>query len=283
MSGPRRCGVWGSPVAHSLSPTLHRAAYAALELDWSYGARETTAEELPALVAGLDASWRGLSLTMPLKEAGLALCTRASDVARAVGAVNTLIVDGAEGPVGDNTDVSGFASAWREAGIDAVGQAIVVGAGATARSAVAALAAEGCRDLVVVAREPARAGAIVALAERLGVPVTVARIADTDRPGRAAGLLVSTIPATAQTGVTRAALGDLVAQADAVCDVGYGPRDTPLVTAARQAGLRCATGFGLLLHQAARQIELMTGAAVAPLEQMRAAGLAELARREHDG
>ena len=109
----RRCGVLGDPIAHSLSPVLHRAAYAALGLDWSYDAHRVAAGGLEPFVAGLDASWRGLSLTMPLKREALALADRVTDRARLAGAVNTLLLEGDE-RVGDNTDLPGAVAAIRE-------------------------------------------------------------------------------------------------------------------------------------------------------------------------
>ncbi|MDP3893235.1 shikimate dehydrogenase, partial [Nocardioides sp.] len=89
--GRRRCGVLGDPIGHSLSPVLHRAGYAATGLDWSYDAHRVSVGGLPAFLAGLDASWRGLSLTMPLKREAVPLVTRASERARLAGAVNTLL------------------------------------------------------------------------------------------------------------------------------------------------------------------------------------------------
>src|SRR4051794_12969885 len=100
----RRAAVLGSPIAHSLSPALHRAAYIELGLDWTYDAIECDEAALPAFVQSLDASWVGLSLTMPLKRAVLPLLAEMSETVRLTGAANTVLFrDGRT--VGDNTDV----------------------------------------------------------------------------------------------------------------------------------------------------------------------------------
>ncbi|MDP9445210.1 MAG: shikimate dehydrogenase, partial [Actinomycetota bacterium] len=135
----------GSPVAHSLSPVLHTAAYRALGLDWTYTAHQIDEAGLAAFLDGLDASWRGLSLTMPLKRAVIPLLDGMSDVAAAAQAVNTVLLERDGRRVGDNTDVGGMVSAVRERTSAQIGSAAVLGAGATARSAVVALAQLGCR------------------------------------------------------------------------------------------------------------------------------------------
>ncbi|MFD7652247.1 hypothetical protein ACFV5M_32070, partial [Streptomyces albidoflavus] len=115
----RRAAVLGKPVGHSLSPALHRAAYAELGLDgWTYDRYETDEDQLPGFVAGLGPEWAGLSLTMPLKRAALALCATVTPVARSVEAVNTM-VRGADGSWhGDNTDVPGLVAALGERGVE---------------------------------------------------------------------------------------------------------------------------------------------------------------------
>ena len=134
-----RAAVCGSPIRHSLSPVLHDAAYRALGLtNWTYGRIHIEAEELAEWVHSLDDSWRGLSLTMPLKEAAFAVAHTVSEVAEAVGAINTLVRDD-DGWSGHNTDVYGIVRALAEAGVTDITHAVVVGSGATARSALAAL------------------------------------------------------------------------------------------------------------------------------------------------
>ncbi|MEJ7630713.1 MAG: shikimate dehydrogenase [Nocardioidaceae bacterium] len=274
----RRCGVLGSPIAHSLSPTLHRAAYEALGLDWVYDAHDVDEVGLPAFLAGLGSEWRGLSLTMPLKSAVIGLCSSVSEQARMVGAANTVLAEPAGELVGLNTDVPGFVSAWQEAGITDVDTAVVLGSGATARSAVAALAEMGARRVTVLARSLVNANVVASLADRLGLAGAVRDWSDIGGLGNV-DLLVSTLPASA-VGSLEPVLDTLVDRVAAVTDVAYGPLATPLVWEARRLGLSVVEGLDLLLHQAVRQVELMTGLAPAPVERMRASGLAELARRE---
>ena len=177
----RRAAVCGSPIAHSLSPVLHRAAYAALGLhDWTYDLLEVDEERLPAVVGALDASWAGLSLTMPLKQAVIGLLDEVSPFARAVDAVNTVVVeavpDAGDGGVrlrGENTDVDGIVAALAGHGVPAVERGVVVGGGATARSALVALLRAGCRRPVAVVRGAHRAAELQAVAARLGGAVEV--------------------------------------------------------------------------------------------------------------
>ena len=258
----RRAAVLGSPVAHSLSPVLHAAAYAALGLDgWTYERIECDEDGLTPLLAGLGAEWAGLSLTMPLKRVALELADAASELAVAVGAANTLVF-GPPGRYADNTDVPGMVDALREAGVTRVDSAVVLGAGGTAQAALAALAELGERTPTVVVRDPARAGALRETADRLGVDVTVRRW-DRAELLRDADVVVSTVP--------RGAADDLPVPPGAVVfDVVYDPWPTPLAATALAAGCRIVSGLDLLLHQAGHQVRLMTGRE-APLGAMRAA------------
>ncbi|MGB0102131.1 MAG: shikimate dehydrogenase, partial [Nocardioides sp.] len=104
----------GDPIAHSLSPTLHRAGYAALGLDWRYDAVRLSAHELTGFVAGLGPEWRGLSLTMPHKREALALGSPMTDRARLAGAANTLVIRDGDVVLADNTDLPGAVAAIRE-------------------------------------------------------------------------------------------------------------------------------------------------------------------------
>lgn len=270
----RKAAVLGSPIAHSLSPALHRAAYARLGLDgWSYQAIECDEAGLPGRLAGCGPQWAGLSLTMPLKRAVLPLLDRTDPVAAATGGANTVVFNGGA-RLGYNTDVAGLVTALAEAGLDrAPAGALILGGGATACSALAALAELGLREVTAAVREPARAAGLLAAASRLAMSVELCPFGKESE----AELLISTVPAGA---------GDLYAERlrgialppRIVMDVVYDPWPTPLATAASQAGSVAVSGFELLLHQAARQVELMTGLAP-PVPAMRAAGLAELARR----
>jgi shikimate dehydrogenase len=267
MTGPdvrHRAAVLGSPVRHSLSPVLHTAAYHALGLaDWAYTAVECDEAGLPGFVDGLDPSWAGLSLTMPLKRVALEVADSVGPLAAAVGAANTLLLDGARRA--ENTDVAGIAAALRSAGVSTVDRAVVLGAGGTALAALAALAELGCAEPVVLVRDPARTGDLRAAAERLGVRPDV-RGGLPDVPLPEADVIVSTLPAGAADPLRGPAWGP----GTVVLDVVYAPWPTRFAEAAGAAGCRTVSGLVMLLHQAVAQVELMTGRA-APVAAMRAA------------
>jgi shikimate dehydrogenase len=273
-----KAAVLGQPVAHSLSPVLHRAAYAALGLDdWTYDLFECDEAGLPAFVGSCGPDWAGLSLTMPLKRAVLPLLDYTDHLAAATGGVNTVVFR-PEGRYGYNTDVQGIVDALTEAGA-APGSVTIIGAGATACSALAAAGELGLPGADVVLRDPSRAGGLLATAERLGLKVRLRPWSDLSQPGAVLPeLLISTVPAGAADDLAERML--LLQQAPpAVLDVIYAPWPTPLAAAAEAAGSVVASGFAMLLHQAAAQVELMTGKP-APLEAMRQAGQAELDRRQ---
>lgn len=268
MTAEARCAVLGSPIAHSLSPALHRAAYAHLGLDWDYGRYEVVAADLADFVTGCGPEWRGLSLTMPLKEAALAL-GEVDELAGLAAAGNTLLFE----PDGTrrihNTDVGGLVNALTAAGVGRADRAVILGAGATARSTLVSVAQFGAREVTVVARTPARAASLVPLAELLGVELTVQQW---DAPARASDLLVSTAPA----GAADARADEWAAASSAVFDVIYHPWPTPLAQAAVARERVVLNGLDLLVHQAVLQIELMTGSPV-PATLLYEAGHAALA------
>jgi shikimate dehydrogenase len=270
-----KAAVLGSPVAHSLSPALHRAAYAGLGLDdWTYEAVECDEAALAAYVTSRGPEWAGLSLTMPLKRTVLPLLDHTDQLAVVAGGANTVVFR-PDGRYGYNTDVQGIVDALTEVGATAPGSVTIIGAGATACSALAALAEFGAATADVVVRDPSRAADLLAAADRLNVRVRLLSLAALTDAGP--GLLISTVPAGAADGYAERIRATGRAPA-AVLDVVYAPWPTPLAEAAAAAGAVVASGFAMLLHQAAAQVELMTGKP-APLEAMRAAGEAELARR----
>src|SRR5215469_4907839 len=275
-----KAAVLGSPIAHSLSPVLHRAAYRALGLDdWSYQAIECDEARLPALLDGCGPGWAGLSLTMPLKRAVLPMLDLTDPLAREVGAANTVVFAAGERH-GHNTDVPGMVTALTEAGIAApLATVLIVGGGATACSALAAVQGLEAAKVTAAVRDPARATDLLAAARRLGVEVTLTRF---DQPAVAApDLLISTVPAgAADIYAERLSGGDLVPSH--LLDVVYHPWPTALATAAGRAGVTVVGGFPMLLHQAAGQVTLMTGKQ-APVEAMRAAGLAALGGQRNRG
>jgi shikimate dehydrogenase len=268
-----KAAVLGLPVAHSLSPVLHRAAYAALGLDgWSYQAIECDEAGLPGLLDSCGPGWAGLSLTMPLKRAVLPLLSRADPVAELTGAANTVVFSGAARH-GYNTDVAGLVTTLTRARASP-GRTLILGAGATACSALAGLAQLGAREVTVAVRDPGRAAELFAVAGRLGVRIGSTAFGSLPED---LSLLLSTVPAGAADPYAPL-LGRLTRPPAAVLDVVYHPWPTALASAARAAGAITIGGFEFLLHQAARQVELMTGRQ-APVDRMREAGLAELARR----
>jgi len=270
----RRCAVLGSPISHSLSPVLHRAAYAECGLDWSYDAVEVREEGLAPFLDRLDASWRGLSLTMPLKRVVLPLLDDVTGRAVEAGAANTVLLERGR-RTGHNTDVPGAVAALTERWPGPFGSATVLGGGATAGSVLLALADLGCRHASVVVREPSRAADTLAAVKRhpRAFPVEVLTF-DVATPAPV-DVMVSTIPAAAQSGAVLALAG----AAGAVFDVVYDPWPTPLAAATLASGQVLVSGLDLLVHQAALQLELMTGLTPAPVAVMRAAGEAALTAR----
>jgi shikimate dehydrogenase len=267
-----RCAVLGDPIAHSLSPTLHRAGYAAAGLtDVSYDGVRVGEAEFAGFVGGLTDEWRGLSLTMPLKRLALDLAPAVSDRARLAGGANTLLLEEGVPVLADNTDLPGAAAAVRERYDGPVTAATVLGGGATAASTALALCDLGARRVRLLARNADRAAATAAaVAAHPSAPaVEVGALADGAIDGE---VVVSTIPTGAQD-------PDLVARASdvpVVFEVVYDPWPTPLAASAGDRVL--VSGMDLLVHQAVLQFEMYTGV-TAPLEAMRAAGEAELAAR----
>jgi len=275
-----RAAVLGHPVAHSLSPVLHRAAYAALGLDdWSYDLVECDSAGLAGFVGACGPEWAGLSLTMPLKRTVLPLLQHVDPVAAATGGANTVVFR-ADGRHGYNTDVRGIVDALAEAGAPIPGSVTILGGGATACSALAAVLELGASFADVVVRDPARTTDLTQAAARLGMKVQF-RDFTSLREGISADLLISTVPAGVADGYATQICGSGRVP-EVVLDVVYSPWPTRLARVAAQAGSIVASGFGMLLHQAAAQVELMTGKP-APVELMRAAGEAELARRLASG
>jgi len=278
-----KAAVLGKPIAHSLSPVLHRAAYDALGLtDWVYELVECDEQGLAAYVESRGHEWAGLSLTMPLKRTVLPLLDHVDHLAAATGGANTVVFR-PEGRYGYNTDVQGIVDALTEAGVSVLastgpGSVMILGAGATACSALAAVGELGATGADIVARDPARADGLLATADRLGLKARLRPWADLAHDDAVVPeLLISTVPAGAADDYSERLV--MTRQVPpAVLDVVYHPWPTALAAAAAAAGSVVASGYAMLLHQAAAQVELMTGKP-APLGAMRQAGEDELARR----
>ncbi|MDT0164783.1 shikimate dehydrogenase [Actinotalea sp. AC32] len=283
---PRRAAVLGHPIAHSLSPVLHRAAYEALGLaGWQYDAVDVTEEGLRGVVDGLDERWAGLSLTMPLKTTVIPMLDHVEPLAEVVGAVNTVLVQPTRGRrpvlVGANTDVHGVVEALREGlGERRVATAVVLGAGATAASTLAALAQLGCTTADVVVRSVGRAGSTMRAAHRMGVEPRFVTFEPAERlvsTLRSADVVVSTLPPHAADPWAEALRGAVPeGSLDGVLlDCAYDPRPTALGSAWAALGGVVVTGERMLLHQATEQVRLMTGRS-APREPMERALAAAL-------
>lgn len=270
-----RAAVLGSPIAHSLSPVLHRAAYAELGLDdWSYDRFELDEQTLPGFIGGLDDTWAGLSLTMPLKRAIIPLLDGISETAASVEAVNTVVFTEDGRRVGDNTDIPGMIAALRERGVEKAESAAVLGAGATASSALAALS-EICTGAVTAyVRSRERGDEMRGWGERLGVDVRIADWVEAEQALRAP-LIIATTPA----GATDALTGSVPEAPGTLFDVLYEPWPTGLAASWAARGGAVVGGLDLLVHQAVLQVEQMTGRTPAPLAAMRQAGEQTLAAR----
>ncbi|WP_456285487.1 shikimate dehydrogenase [Microbacterium sp. JZ70] len=266
-----RLEVWGDPIAHSRSPQLHGAAYRVLGLDWVFERRRVSRDAFDAALA--ERAWRGLAVTMPLKEQAHRAAAWRGRRAELTGAVNTLFFgtpspdlpgiaqwDG-EGPVGFNTDVGGIVRALDELGIRRLETARIAGAGATASSALVAVGEMGARRVDVVARSAERAAPLVAIGERAGIDV---RVSSFDHPHAPVDLTIATLPGGAE--LPGAQADRLAAAGGPLFDVAYAP--WPSALARRWADGDAHSGLGMLLHQAVLQVRIFTtGDPEAPLDR----------------
>ncbi|WP_165214833.1 shikimate dehydrogenase [Schaalia sp. ZJ1691] len=256
--------VIGSPIDHSLSPVLHRAAWDSLGLgdDWVYQRIDVRSEDAADFVWGIDSQCRGLSVTMPCKQVLLGAMDAVDPLAQAVGALNT-VIPSAGILTGFNTDVHGIVRALEQArssrGLTSTDVAVILGGRATASSALAALGTLGFRHVIVVARRFSGPGSVLGASMRLGIPVEQVMWADRERVLTAlsqADILVSTVP----RGVADDLAADLKVRVDqTLLDVVYSPRNTALRSAYERAGACVAEGTEMLLQQAMLQVRLMTG------------------------
>lgn len=267
-----KAAVLGSPIAHSLSPVLHRAAYRQLELDHTYEAIEVTELVLPDFVRKCDSSWLGLSLTMPLKEIAFEVADRSSAIAHMTGSINTLVFG--EKITADNTDVYGLATALRFGNCSNPTEATILGSGATARSAIAALAGLGTQAIVVIARNQTTAARCIDLGNELGITLDI-----TSEPNGTlfgADVVINTTP----KGVADEFVPFVTKARGTLLDVVYDPWPSKLVAAWQTQNLNVVPGYDMLLHQAVRQVELMTGQ-IPDVEYMKSALHAALRERGH--
>ena len=270
----RLAAVIGSPVRHSLSPAMHNAAFGALGLDWVYVAFEVPPGAVGAALTGMRTlGLGGLSVTIPHKASALAEVDEASEAARAVGAVNTVVPVGGGRLRGENTDGAGFLASLGDEGFEPGGRTCaVLGAGGAARAVVHALASAGAAEVVVVNRTPARGEEAAALAGAAGRLGTAGDVPSVD-------LVVNATPLGLAGGDPAMLPVDpaLLRPGQLLVDLVPNPAVTPLMRAAAEGGLRVAGGLGMLVHQGALAFELWTGRP-APLDVMRAAAAAALRR-----
>lgn len=279
----RRAYVLGHPIAHSLSPALHRAAYAYLgEANLEYDRRDTLPDDLPEIMRGVrnpagteEAPYiAGLSVTMPLKTAVIQYCDELSETARVTGAVNTVYPCG-EKVLGDNTDVIGIVNALRHAGLEPDperDEPAVIGGGATAISALTALHALGYRRASVYARSLHKLGDLQAVAERLGVQLSTVALAEfpAEQKARRHNPVISTLPARAADEWASQLSGlkgaSETADRPVLLDVAYNPWPSVLASAWEANGGTVVSGLEMLLYQAVEQVLLFTDRTLQPAE-----------------
>ncbi len=250
-----RLAVFGSPIAHSKSPILHRTAYDLLGLDWEYSSRDVAAADLRGIVDGFDETWRGLSLTMPLKQEAFELADTRDAMATLTGAVNTIRFTGSgdnRAVFGYNTDVSGITRALAAVGVTEAPHVHVLGGGATAASAIVAAAELGALSVSVLARAPEKSASLVDLGHRAGVTVEL-RTFDATAELPEPQLVVSTLPGGSRVPLS---YSPSVRAQSALLDVAYDPYPSELTASWTDAGGTVANGLSMLVHQALIQVRI---------------------------
>jgi shikimate dehydrogenase len=265
-----RLAVLGSPIKHSRSPLLHRAAYRQLGLEWSYEAVEVTAGSLAMFLSSLGPKWRGLSLTMPLKHEVLPFLDDTDRVAQLTGSVNTVRlcrVNGRGTLSGYNTDVAGLVRALAEVGITHAARVTLLGAGATAASALVAAAELGAEFVTVLMRDAPKAQALIELGRSLGVVVELQEFGgptdESSRATAASDLVISTLPGGT---ILTKPLPQELRERSVLFDVAYSPWPSAVASSWQDAGGTVVNGIGMLLHQALIQVRVfVTGDPFEPL------------------
>lgn len=258
-------GILGQPVDHSLSPRMHNAAFAALDLNWSYLAFPVPVGRVADVVTGMAlVGCRGLNVTIPHKQEVIDACSSVSDAVRAIGAANTLVPDGAGGFAAHNTDAEGFIRAIDEAApVDLDGESVLLlGAGGAARAVVHAARERGAR--VVIANRTR------SHAEELGEAIDFTPGALRDAIGDCQLIVNSTSLGMGRSDLPDELPLDGIGAEHVVNDLVYRPGGTPWLAAAAERGARTVDGLGMLLHQGAVAFEMWTGVP-APLDVMRGA------------
>jgi shikimate dehydrogenase len=254
-AAPRRLAVLGSPIDHSKSPALHRAAYGVLDLGWEYDAVELRGAGLPDFIRSRDTSWRGLSLTMPLKRDVLPLLTSIHPLAEHTGSANTVLFeDSAErGIRGFNTDVYGIAEAFRRHGHSHLGNVHILGGGATAASAIAAAAELGAGQVTVFTRTPANAAPLADVARKSAVRLEIRELSAISAAPDLPDAVISTLPNGADA---RLDIPESLRASAILFDVAYHPWPSPL---AQKWSAPVISGLEMLVLQALVQVRIFVG------------------------
>ncbi len=249
----RLAAVIGSPVRHSLSPALHNAGFSATGVDWVYAAFEVAPGHAGAALDAMRVlGFGGLSVTMPHKEAVVALVDELDPAANALRSVNTVVPLGDGRLKGFSTDGAGFVSWLSAVGVELTGKRVcVLGGGAAARAIVDAISRRGVAEVIVVNRSSDRARDAAALAGSIGAVGTPGDVADCAVVVNATSVGMGTMDLPCDVALLHA--GQVVA------DIVYHPRRTALLQAAERAGARTVEGLGMLVHQAVLQQQLWTG------------------------
>ena len=253
-----RLAVLGSPIKHSRSPMLHRAAYRQLGLDWTYDAVEVQSGSLAMFLSKIGPEWRGLSLTMPLKQEVLPFIDDCDRIAQLTGAVNTVLlrkVNGRGTLSGYNTDVAGLVRALAEGGITRAAHVTLLGAGATAASALMAAAELGAEFVTVLVRDPQKAQPLVELGRSLGVVVDLQDFGGATRVD--SDVVISTLPGGT---MLPSPLPLALRERAVLFDVAYSPWPSGVATSWQAAGGTVLSGLGMLLHQALIQVRVFVTA-----------------------
>ena len=244
----------GSPIAHSKSPVIQRAAFGVLGLDWTYGAVEMTGDRLASFIDGLDETWRGLSLTMPLKRDVIPLLARRHPLVDLVGGANTVLFTD-DGASGFNTDVAGAVTSFSDVGVTRLDYVHILGAGATASSILVAVAQLGATRVVVSARTPEKAASLVDIGRQLGVEVTPREWGVTDRSLVIPDAVISTLPG----GANDMTFAEPIRERSVLFDVAYDPWPSALAQSWGEAGGTVISGLDLLINQAVGQLRIFVG------------------------
>lgn len=249
-----RLAVLGSPIAHSLSPVIHRAAYSTLGFEWEYDPIEMSGESLPSFLASLDSQWRGLSLTMPLKRDVVPLLDWADPLVELVGGANTVVFTDA-GMRGFNTDVEGALRSFLDAGIGHLDSVWILGAGATAASLMVASVRLGATSVEIFARTPTKAVALEQLGRSLGVSVTVRSWGENSASATRPTAIISTVPG----GAMDLAFDESLRTSAVLFDVAYDPWPSAIASEWYRAGGTVISGHDLLVNQAIAQVRIFSG------------------------